>query len=57
MRGKWYGLVEKIEITTGTSGTYKVKIETELLNKKEFDEMLKDILTLIRAPESVENEI
>jgi|GEM_PF-5137369 len=54
MRGKWYGLVEKIEITTGTSGTYKIKIETELLNKEEFDEMLKDILALIRAPESVE---
>jgi len=54
MRSKWYGLVEKIEIITGTSGTYRIEIKTELLKKEEFDEMLKDILTLIRAPESVE---
>ena len=54
MRGKWYGLVEKIEIMTGTSGTYRIEIKTELLKKEEFDRILKDLLVLIRAPESVE---
>ena len=54
MRGKWYGLVDEIKIITGTSGTYRIEIRTNLLEKEEFDRILKDILILIRAPESVE---
>jgi len=54
LEGKWYGKVDEVRIVTGTSGTYRIEVVTELLRKEEFDEMLNDILALIRAPKSVE---
>jgi len=50
----WYGKVAKIEILTGSSGTYLIKVESGLLKKKDFDVFLSELLELIRAPSCVE---
>lgn len=54
-RSRWYGKIEEIKILTGSSGSFQLEIKSSLNFKKEFDELLEDLLTLIRAPKSVED--
>lgn len=53
-RSEWYGKIEEIKILTGSSGSFQLEIKSALISKKNMDKLLKDLLILIRAPESVE---
>ena len=55
-RSRWYGKIDEVKILTGSSGTLQLNMTSLLLSKIEFDLLLSDILLLMRAPESVEDE-
>ena len=56
LRSRWYGKINNVEILTGSSGSFQIKLNSNLLSKSDFDELLNDILLFIRAPESVEDD-
>jgi len=53
-RARWYGDIDNLKIEAGSSGTFRVIIESRLLTHEDFRQLLEDILWLIRAEDSVE---
>ena len=49
-----YGDIKEIRIIPGSSGTNKIVIETELLNRKALKRVIEKLMKDIRAPVSVE---